>query len=453
MGDGDFNYPIHLALAYLFMAGYLIRTLFVTMKLPGVVGVLLSGFLFGHFIQVEILESRDHLQQLAFFLVLLTAGFEISINDLKPYMIVLALLPCTLELVGITVYASYCFGWSWIEAAVLGTSLFALGDGLVIPKMAEFGFEYPALQVPRLVFTAAPLECSFALTLFGVLKGLAEPADQKEPQAVWIIILANVVRILATLAFGAAVGTASGYFLSHRTELTVPAVKVPVKFTGQPVEAFLLILAVALAAFGLGCEEEGVTMMWPMGFSPGPMLQPELLVIVIGSFFARAADAHVLHGIEGAMSGVWVFGQLILFSMLGSRTELKVFEKFWEVCPLLLVGLSCRLVGYRICKNPACKKCKARNEAKFWYDVAFIFVASLPRATIQGALGSIPMTERFFASSPGRKQVQLFIAASAKIYIVLMSVVGSILLDVVGRWSLDKISALPIKCEVLLSFA
>jgi len=447
----DGGYPLHIALAYLLFAGYGMRTLFVTLKLPGVVGVILSGFLFSHFAQDDIMASRDHLQQLSFFLVLLTAGFEISVKDLQPYMFFLALLPCTLEGLGLTVYAVAFLDYSWMEAAVLSTALFALGDGLVIPKMAEFGAEFPQLQAPRLVFTVAPLEASYALTIFGILESFADPAGEKERLPLPLVLGYNILRIVLTLLVGAGIGKVAGYCLSHRHKLRVPFTQNYVNFTNTGVEGFLLFLAVALAAFGLDFEGDGGALL-KLPYSTEPMLQPELLVIVIGSAFAQQADPKVMHGIEGVMSGVWVFGQLILFSMLGSRTQLSIFREFHSVWPLVLVGLACRFIGvlcavyltrkYRKCSIPDCQDCQKSNEERFWIHTGFLFLASLPRATIQGALGSVPATERFFSNNHNRKHVQNFIAASAKIYIVLFSVVGSLLLGIFGRQLLEASSKL-----------
>eukprot|EP00930_Biecheleria_cincta_P094456 TRINITY_DN8557_c0_g1_i2.p1 TRINITY_DN8557_c0_g1~~TRINITY_DN8557_c0_g1_i2.p1 ORF type:complete len:557 (-),score=82.56 TRINITY_DN8557_c0_g1_i2:185-1855(-) len=450
-------YPLHLALAYLFAIGYGLRTLFVSFRLPGAVGVILSGYVLSHFMQDDVLLARDHLQQLSFFLVLLTAGFEISINDLKPYMLIPGILPSLLECVGLATYAVWILEYSLVEAGVLASCLMALGDGLVIPKMAEFGAdpEYRGLQIIRLVFTAAPLEASFALTLFSVLGGLAEPENQKEHQPVSSVLLFNVLRILITLAFGTIVGRLAANFISNRHGLKIPFSDTKVMFTGQAVEGFLFVLAISLAAFGLGFEGDGQLVL-SMPYSSGPLFQPELLVIVIGSVFAQKTDPEVLHGIENAMAGLWVFGQLVLFSMLGSRTELAIFSKFNDVWPLLAVGLSFRFAGamcavfltqgHRTCNQAGCEKCPQSNKQSFWLDTAFLFLASLPRATIQGALGSVPATAKFFARNPNRQQVQAMILTSARLYIVVLSVLGSIALDILGRQVLNRLHNLP-GCE------
>jgi len=557
------DYPIHLGLAYLFLGGYISSRFFRAVNLPGAVGIIVNGFIFSHFIQLDLLQGRDHLQSLAFFLVLLTAGFEISMDELRVVTFIFALVPVTLELLGITAFAVWVMHYTAIEGLVLGTTLCCLGDGLVIPKMVEFKNceDFEDLRLPRLVFTWAPLEASYVLTLFGVIQGLAEPAEQ-ETSSLSTLVTANVLRLVATLAFGACLGyMAARVITKERDRWTVPKAKdvlakipvlhgyIPMEsqeslvesgsreetgddllFVGRQggaasVEAYLLILSVALLGFGLGATE-GMTLI-PMPFSAGSMFQPELLVIVIGacfSHFAERFDEEVaeelleedleelklehskqvdelnmkiekqIHDapskkeeferirnekrtildetlekdkeeamnvdwnpetVEGVMSvvgGVWIFGQLVLFSMLGSKTDVSVFQQIFAVLPIMIVGKTCRMLGvvaatystinFRVCESGTDRcNCKEVNLETWRSDALFCFLSTLPRATIQGALGPIPVRDRFFHSDQFRGERTQFIAAAARLYVVFMAVVGSILLDRYGVRELQKVSA------------
>lgn len=428
------EYPVQLGIAYLFLVGYLVRTLFVFMRLPASVGVILSGFTFSYFFQVDLLVARDLLQQLAFFLVLLTAGLEISLKDLRPYIFVMALLPASMEVLGITLYAVHVMEWALIEGLVLGTVLVAIGDGLVIPKMKEFGMQFKGHPMPKLIFTWAPLEASYVLALFGILTGLSAPAGQGEVN-IAALVFANVFRIVATLGVAAALGAASGWLIPRRTELVITGRHV---FTGSSVEAFLMVLAVALVAYGLG-EGSGGHAFVPMGFSSGSMFQPELLVIVTGTFFSHFAEKKVLHDVEGILGGVWVFGQLILFSMLGSRTSTSILPSLPSIIPVIASGLLFRCIGvflatfltlpYRGCD---CNACTQRRRETALQDGLFCFLSTLPRATIQGALGGVPLAERFFQNIVHKHRAQEFTFTAAKLYIVCLSVVGMTLLNIIG---------------------
>lgn len=434
------EYPVQLAIAYLFLVGYLWRTLFVSVRLPASVGVILSGFVFSHFLQEDIKHGRDHLQSLAFFLVLLTAGLEIRIKDLRPYIFVMALLPATFEILAIAAYGVLALHYTAAEGLVLGTVLVCIGDGLVIPKMKEFQERFKGHAMPRLIFTWAPLEASYALTLFGVLVGLSAPANMPSVN-MGLLVLANVVRILATVGAGAVLGAGSGWLITRRTQVTFMGQQV---FTGAAVEAFLMVLAVTLIAFGLGAEEGGQELV-PMGFSPGSLFQPELLVIVTGTFFSSVAEHDVLHGVEGILGGVWIFGQLMLFSMLGSRTTTSIFPQLPRVLPIMAVGLTFRFIGvffatFLTIKMTPAEHCPFQRSTAA-QDALFCFLSTLPRATIQGALGAVPVTQRFFQHSQTQETAENMIFLSARLYIVVMSVCGMILLNIIGSKLLEATSA------------
>jgi hypothetical protein len=327
----------------------------------------------------------------------------------------------------IAAYGINVLGYTWQEGAVLGTVLVALGDGLVIPKMKEFSTKFPGHPMPRLVFTWAPLEACFALTMFGTLEGISAPANQPSIN-VGMLVFANLLRIGATLCAGAVMGAVSGWVIPRRTALKLNGQPL---FTGAPVEAFLMILAVALIAFGLGGGTKGKELV-PMGFSPGSLFQPELLVIVTGTFFAHVADAGVLHEVEQIMGGLWVFGQLVLFSMLGSRTTPSILPQIVHVLPVMVLGLLARFAGVLLAIFLTLGARGAKRSTAF-HDAVFCFLSTLPRATIQGALGSVPVTQRFFQGYPLKHEAELFIFTAARLYIVVMSVLGMILLNNLGH--------------------
>mmetsp|Transcript_61003 Transcript_61003/g.196518 ORF Transcript_61003/g.196518 Transcript_61003/m.196518 type:complete len:495 (+) Transcript_61003:905-2389(+) len=347
----------------------------------------------------------------------------------------MAWLPATCELLAIAAYGHIALNYTPAESMVLATVLVAIGDGLVIPKMKEFGMRFKGHPMPRLVFTWAPLEASFVLTLFGILVGLSAPAHMPSVN-MGLLVFANVLRIAATLLAGAILGGASGWLIPRRTKVTLSGQQV---FTGASVEAFLMVLAVALCAFGLGAGDVGKELV-PMRFSPGSLFQPELLVIVTGTSFAAVADHNVLHDVEGIMGGVWVFGQLVLFSMLGSRTTPSIFPELINVLPVMAVGITFRFIGVFLGIGLILWTDASGHPFKrgmIIQDALFCFLSTLPRATIQGALGAVPVSEHFFQHCPYRHNAQAFIFMAARLYIVCMSVCGMILLNFAAPCLLD----------------
>eukprot|EP00439_Symbiodinium_sp_Y106_P050356 s6280_g6.t1 len=167
-------------------------------------------------------------------------------------------------------------GFTWAEGLNLGTVLVAVGDGLVIPKMKEFSVLHKQHPMPYLMLCWAPVEASYALTLFGVFTAVSAPATMPSLNIV-LLLASTVIRIAATVVVGAALGYAAWFLIDKRREATLFGHQV---FTNQPVEAFLMLLAVALCAYGLGSNTKGRPTL-PLFLGCGSLFQPELMVIVV----------------------------------------------------------------------------------------------------------------------------------------------------------------------------
>lgn len=443
------TYPIQLGLAYLLLVGYAVRTLFVSLSLPASVGVIISGWIFSYFIQDDIFFGRDMLQELSFFLVLLTAGLGISLPSLKWQHFVVALLPCTLELLAIMAYATTYLGYTLAEGLNLGTVLVAVGDGLVIPKMKEFHAKFPHHPMPYLMLCWAPLEACYVLALFGVFTSVSAPASMPDINFIFQISW-TVLRVLATVCGGALMGFAAGCAIRYRGKVMYDDRPV---FNDSAVESFLILLGIALIAYGLGGNSMSI-------FSMGPLFHPELMVIVTGSTFAWYCDTHhqecfkVLEQVDTAMGGVWVFGQLVLFTMIGSKTSFSIFPDVTTVLPIMAVGLLVRFVGVMASMLPMdlaafqvptgaadpVQRSGDGGARPSLDDAFFCFLACLPRATIQGALGAVPVNQRFFQDVPvdDRAEAREFIFTAARLYIFCYAIFGMFLLNTYGFRILER---------------
>ena len=173
--------------------------------------------------------------------------------------------------------------------------------------------------------------------------------------------------------------------------------------------------------------------------------------LLFTSIFQKPLTPHL--GVLVIVGGVWTFGQLVLFSMLGSRLDVTVFQQVFHVLPLMVVGQAFRFLGvglstilvvkleWRTCTcEQADEVCKKSFQATEWPDAMFCFLSAMPRATIQGALGPVPLVKKFFPLEPAARgqQVRLFIAAAARLYVLVCAVAGSILLDDYGPGYLEQ---------------
>eukprot|EP00405_Crypthecodinium_cohnii_P027652 CAMPEP_0206503540 /NCGR_PEP_ID=MMETSP0324_2-20121206/54794_1 /ASSEMBLY_ACC=CAM_ASM_000836 /TAXON_ID=2866 /ORGANISM="Crypthecodinium cohnii, Strain Seligo" /LENGTH=536 /DNA_ID=CAMNT_0053992225 /DNA_START=260 /DNA_END=1871 /DNA_ORIENTATION=- len=385
---------------------------------------MLVGHAFSYYFQEDVYHNRDDLQRFAFLLVLLNGGFEVSVRRMRPQALLISLLPAVLEILGIALMATWTTGMAFKEGTVLASVLFPIGEGLVIPKMNEFKTKFPNHPLPRVTLTWAPLEATFALSFFSFLSSLSSVLTEGK-LSILEIFLDVILRLVTTIIAGGVIGAATGWLLSRSATLKFG--KKPF-FTGSAVEAFLIVLALAFGGFGLA-------EVIPNGIAEGSHLfDPDLCVIAIGSSFAEFATPNLLHAVEGYLSGIWVFGAIILFSMLGSRTEVSVFNDVTRFFPFMVTGVCCRLIGFCIVV-PVARRLS--NQQVHWRrmlpEILFFWLCCLPRATLQGALGSKPIQSNFFSHSEQGVKWQEFISDGARLYILFFSVIGSVLLEIFGK--------------------
>jgi len=147
------------------------------------------------------------------------------------------------------------------------------------------------------------------------------------------------------------------------------------------------------------------------------------------------------------MGGVWVFAQLILFAMLGSKTSPTIFPNLVTVLPIMAVGLLARFLGVltsvKLTSEP--RRTQGQRFGEMLADTFFCFLSCLPRATIQGALGAVPVNQRFFEDEAreDRSEARQFIFTAARLYIFCMSIVGMFLLNTFGPCLLEASSDRP----------
>jgi Kef-type K+ transport system membrane component KefB len=174
--DGSYEYdgatyegklPFYLGLAFVIFMAWTSGRLVQTVGLPPVFGYLVAGYCFNYFDDEDTESARDEIRLLTFLVVLIRAGLEISLPDIDRFALLLGTVPVIADAMGVAIVAMHIFGYDFTTAAALGFIVAPLGDGLVIPKMQEYKFTNSNVDMPQRVFTAAPIEASTALFMFG----------------------------------------------------------------------------------------------------------------------------------------------------------------------------------------------------------------------------------------------------------------------------------------------
>lgn len=416
--------PFYLGVAHTLFGGWVMGRVADAARLPPVLGFIVAGFCSRPITDSITASAAPYIQTLAFLVVLVRAGLEIELTDLNRVTVPLGLLPVLADGSAIMATAMYSLGFSLTEAGALAFILASLGDGLVIPLMLELK-PLRLGPMPRLMFTAAPLEACTALFTFGVFEGFAAAGANDQPA--WsVILLGVVVKFVATLVVALGLAGAFVFLVEERPRFTVCGQPF---FTGQPQEELLFVCAAALLAYGLA-DDEFIVMSNGYG---GSLLHKDLAVVGVAVFYAALRPSSV-HSLEHMFASIWTFGALFLFIHLGARIELGSFLRLPSVLPLLLAGLAARAVAYAavlLATLPSRLQHDRHACHNLVYEWGFALVASLPRATIQGALAAIPANMGLFSHEKNefmREAGVLCIAIMAPAGVVLQKVLAEPLL-------------------------
>ena len=160
-------------------SGYICRRL----KLPGLLGMIITGIILGPYvldlIDPSILNISADLRKIALIIILTRAGLTLDINDLKRVgrpAILMCFVPATFELAGMLLLAPRILGISLLEAAIMGAVVAAVSPAVVVPKMIKLIDEGYGTKksIPQLILAGASVDDVYVIVLFSTFTGLAK---------------------------------------------------------------------------------------------------------------------------------------------------------------------------------------------------------------------------------------------------------------------------------------
>ena len=236
------------SLALIFLAGLLMAAVCQRMKLPRIIGMLLSGVVLGPYalnlLDPSILSVSADLRQMALIIILLKAGLSLNLSDLKAVgrpAVLLSFVPACFEILAVVLFAPLLLGVAGPEAAVMGAVLGAVSPAVVIPRMVrliETGYGTHK-SIPQMIMAAASCDDVFVIVLFSTFVSMAQGG---------VVRLTDVLQVPVSIVLGIALGAAVGYALyrlfetAHTHKRTIRNSTKTVIILGA---AFLLIAAEA----------------------------------------------------------------------------------------------------------------------------------------------------------------------------------------------------------------
>ena len=355
------------SLALVFLAGLAAAAVCSAIKLPRIIGMLLVGIVLGpHILNVlddSILSISSELRQMALIIILLKAGLSLNLSDLRQVgrpAVLLSCLPATCELAGYILLAPYLLGVSRIEAAVIGAVLAAVSPAVVVPRMVflmenRWGTDK---SIPQMLLAGASCDDIYVIVLFTTFTGIAQGGNAKA---------ADFLNIPVSIVLGIAVGAAAGYALSRFFEAAFAhnhMVRGSVKV--------IIVLSVSFLLVALETVLKGKI-----------ALSGLLAVTSMACMLARKTTGEVRARLSEKFGKLWIAAELILFVLVGAAVDIRyVSETGLAAVLMVFAALIFRAAGVVLCL--AGTKLNRRERL-------FCVIAYLPKATVQAAIGSVPL--------------------------------------------------------------
>ncbi|OPL08415.1 MAG: potassium transporter [delta proteobacterium ML8_F1] len=351
-----------LSLALILIIGFSLSGLFNRLKIPGLLGMILTGMLLGPFmldlIASDILDISAELRQISLIVILTRAGLSIDLEDLRRVgrpAVLMSFVPATLEILAISLLAPLLFPISRIEAVLMGTVVAAVSPAVVVPRMLqlmETGYGKKK-RIPHLIMASASVDDIYVIVLFASLLGMALGED---------FSLLSLLNVPYAIVLGLLSGIVTGLFLVFLYK------KIHMRDT---IKVFITLSA----AFLLVTLENTL--------KPHVPLSGLLGVMALGATILRFY-ANLAMRLLSKFSKVWVGAEIMLFVLLGAAVNIATLGEASLSAVLLVLGaLVFRILGVYASLLRTSLNFKER---------LFCALAYLPKATVQAAIGGIPLS-------------------------------------------------------------
>ena len=350
------------SLAAIFLCGMLLGGVCQKLKLPPLLGMLLTGILLGPYalnlLDGSILGISAELRRIALLIILTRAGLNLNLADLKRAgrpAVLLCFVPACFEIAGMVLLAPRLLGVTVLDAAILGSVVAAVSPAVIVPKMLrlmEEGYGTRA-GIPQMLMAGASVDDVFVIVLFTSFTGLAGGGS---------ISAAALAQIPVSIALGILAGAVCGLLLAfvfRRLHLRDSA-------------KVLILLSVSFLLVTLEDSLSG-----RMGFSG-------LIAVMAAGVALQCKRGVVAARLSAKYAKLWVAAELLLFVLVGATVDLRYAVGAGAKAVLIIfLVLLFRMLGVWAC---LLRTRLSRRER------AFCMLAYCPKATVQAAIGSIPLS-------------------------------------------------------------
>lgn len=330
-------------------------------KLPGLLGMLVTGIVLGPYVlnllDSSILNISAELRKIALVIILTRAGLGLDMSGLKKIgrpAILMCFVPASFELAGMLVLAPKLMGISILEAAVMGAVLAAVSPAVVVPRMVKLMDEGYGVKegIPQLILAGASVDDVYVIVLFSTFVGMLQGEG---------VSIISFVNIPVSIILGIAIGLLTGYVL------TFFFTKIHIRDTSK----VLIILSISLM---LVVIEDSL--------NSAITFSALIAIMFIGIGLQKKKEA-VAKRLSAKYGKLWVAAEVFLFVLVGATVNIEYLGNVGVKALIVIVGaLIFRMTGVFVCLLGTSLNSKER---------LFSMIAYTPKATVQAAIGGIPL--------------------------------------------------------------
>lgn len=369
-------------------------------KLPPLLGMLLTGIVLGPYvlnlIDGSILDISAQIRKIALVIILTRAGLGLDISGLKKLgrpAFMMCFVPASLELVGMLILGPKLLGMSLLEAAIMGAVLAAVSPAVVVPRMVRLTEEKYGTKkgIPQLILAGASVDDVYVIVLFTTFINIATGQD---------VSVLSFVNIPVSIVLGILIGLLTGFLFAKFFDI----------FHTRDTVKVLFILAVSLL---LIVAEDKLTT--PVTFSA-------LISIMFIGVGLQKFRNRTIKGLSSKFGKLWIAAEVFLFVLVGAEVNISFLKNAGITALLVIAGaLIFRMLGVFICLIGTNFNGKEK---------LFTMMAYTPKATVQAAIGGIPLSLGLACGN--------MVLTVAVLAIVITAPLGAFAIDMTYKKLLEK---------------
>lgn len=351
-----------LSIALILLIGMFAGWLCSKLRLPGLLGMIITGIILGPYvlnlIDASILNISSELRKIALIIILIRAGLTLNINDLKKVgrpAIMMCFIPATFEVIGMVILAPMLLGVTVLEAAIMGAVVGAVSPAVIVPKMIKMIEEGYGVEkgIPQLILAGASVDDVYVIVLFSAFTSLASGTG---------VSVISFVNIPVSIILGIIVGLLVGLMLSYLF------IKIHMRDTVK-------VIIFLSTAFILVSMENALNT--PITFSA-------LISVMFMGIALQKKKKEVAVRLSVKYNKMWVCAEIVLFVLVGATVDISYAASAGIAAVILIFGvLIFRMAGVLLCM--------VRTKLNF-KERLFCMFAYMPKATVQAAIGGIPLS-------------------------------------------------------------